>query len=67
MGNGEVKYVLLKKVNRAYDNGDNNSDQKIYASMARMSGNGECHSEIFCGSSQLTSWILDFGATSHMT
>ena len=28
-----------EKGNRACDNGKNNSDQKIYASMARMSGN----------------------------
>ena len=31
-----------EKVNRACNNGENDSDQKIYASMARMSGNDEC-------------------------
>ena len=30
-----------EKGNRAYDNGKNNSDQRIYESMARMSGNYE--------------------------
>ena len=56
-----------EKGNRACDNGENNSDQKIYASMARMSGNDKCLGEIFCDSSQLTNWILDSGATCHMT
>ena len=35
--------------------------------MARMSGNGECPSGNFGDSSQLTYWILDYGATCHMT
>ena len=35
--------------------------------MARMSGNEECHSGNFGDSSQLTNWILDSGATCHMT
>ena len=30
-----------EKVNRACDNGENNSDCKIYASMAQMSSNDE--------------------------
>ena len=34
-------YVLTKKENRACDNGENNSDCKIYASMAKMSSNDE--------------------------
>ena len=37
--------LLKEKGNRACDNGKNNSDQKIYASMARICGNGECPSE----------------------
>ena len=41
--------------NRACDNGKNNSDQKIYAS---MSGNDECSSENYGYSLQLTNWIL---------
>ena len=34
-----------KKGNRACDNNKNNDDQKIYASMARMSSNDEQKSE----------------------
>ena len=49
--------------NRACDNGRNNSNQKIYASMARMSGNDECPSEKFGDSSQLINWIFDSGVT----
>ena len=45
----------------------NNSDQKICASMACMSGNDECPSGNFGNSSQLTNWILYPGATCHMT
>ena len=45
----------------------NNRDQKIYASMARISGNDECPSENYGDSSKLTNWILDSGATCHMT
>ena len=41
--------------------------KKIYASMARMSGNDECPSANFGDSSQLTNWILDSRATCHMT
>ena len=32
-----------------------------------MSGNDECTSENVGDSSQLTNWILDYGATCHMT
>ena len=35
--------------------------------MAQMSGNDECPSENFGDSSQLTNWVLDSGATCHMT
>ena len=35
--------------------------------MARMSGNDECPNGDFVDSSQLTYWILDSGATCHMT
>ena len=43
---------LNEKGNHAYDNDKNNSDQKVYASMAHMSGNGECPSGNFGDSSQ---------------
>ena len=35
--------------------------------MARMSGNDECPSENFGNSLQFTNWILDSGATCHLT
>ena len=35
--------------------------------MARMSGNDEFTSRNFGNSSQLTNWVLDSGATSHIT
>ena len=44
----------------------NNSNQKIYASMARMSGNEKYPSRNFGDSSQLTNWILDSVATCNM-
>ena len=56
-----------EKGNCACDNSENNDDQKIYASMARMSSNDERSSENYGDSSQLTNWILDSGATCHMT
>ena len=56
-----------EKGNRACDNGKNNDDHKIYASMARMSSNDERKSGKYGDSSQLTNWILDSGATCHMT
>ena len=40
-----------KKGNRVCNNRKNNSDQKIYASMARMSDNDKCPSENFGDSS----------------
>ena len=58
---------MNEKGNCACNNGKNNSDQKIYASMAHISGNDECPSGFFCDSSQLNHWILDSGATCHMT
>ena len=56
-----------EKGNCACDNGKNNYDQKIYASMARMSSNDERSSEKYGDSLQLTNWILYLGATCHMT
>ena len=54
------------KGNLACDNGKNNDDHNIYASMAQMSSNDERKSEKYGNSSQLTNWILDSGATCHM-
>ena len=56
-----------KKGNCACDSKENKSAQKIDAYMAHMSGNDECPSEKFGNSSQLTNWILDSGATCHIT
>ena len=56
-----------EKGNCACNNSENNSDQKIYASMAIMSSNDERSSENYGDSLQLTNWILDSGATCHMT
>ena len=62
------KQVLFKeKGNRACDNDKNNNNKNIYESMARMSGNDECPSRNFGDSSQWTNWVLDSGATCHMT
>ena len=56
-----------EKGNRACDNGKNNDDQKIYASMARMSSDDESKTVKYGDSSQFTNWILDSVATFHMT
>ena len=56
-----------EKGNFAFNNRKNNSDQKIYASMARMSVNDECPSGNYGDSLQLTNWVLDSGATCYMT
>ena len=56
-----------EKGNRSFRNGKNNSDQKKYESVARMSGNNECPSETFGDSLQLTNWVLYSGSTCHMT
>ena len=48
-----------EKGNRACDNGKNNDDHKIYASMAQMSSNDEHKNKKYGDSSQLTNWVLD--------
>ena len=53
--------------NRASNNGDDNDDHKIYASMAQMSTDDERKSVKYGDSLQLTNWILDLGAMWHMT
>ena len=67
MRNSKRKYVLKKKVIVYAKTEENNSDQKIYEYMARMSDNDRCPSRNFGDSSQLTNWILDSVATCHMT
>ena len=56
-----------EKVNHTCDNSENKSDQKIYASVARMSSNDERSSKEYGDSSQLNNCILDSGETCHMT
>ena len=56
-----------EKGNCACDNGENNYDHNIYASMVQMSSNNEHKSEKYGESSQFTNWILDWGETFHMT
>ena len=63
----QKKVRFNEKINRARDNGKNNDDHKIYASMAQMSSNDERSSEKYAGSPKLTNWILDLVATCHMT
>ena len=46
--------LFIKKGNCENDNGKNNNDHKIYASMARMSSNGKHSSEKYGDSLQLT-------------
>ena len=58
---------LNEKVSRACDNGTNKNDQNIYASIARISGNDRFPSGTIGDISQFTNWILDYGATCHMT
>ena len=56
-----------EKGNRACNNGKNNSDQKMYASMHSMYVNYECSGRKFGDRLQLTNCILDSGAMCHMT
>ena len=58
---------FYEKGNRVCDNGKNDDDHKIYAYMAQMSSDDKRSSEDYGDSSKLTNWILDSGATCHMT
>ena len=61
-----MQVCFNEKGNGACENGENNDDHKIYASMARMSSNDKHKSEKYGDSSQLTNWILDLVAMCHM-
>ena len=69
--NDERKSVFNERGNNAKqffpDNGDNDNDQKIYAYMARMSGNDNISSRDFGDRSKLTNRILDSGEICYMT
>ena len=56
-----------EKGNCVCGNGKDENDHKIYVSMARMSSDDECKSLKYGDSLKLTNWILDSGATCHMT
>ena len=56
-----------EKGNRSCNSCKNDDDHKIYASMARMSSDDELKSGKYCDSLQFTNWILDSGATCHVT
>ena len=56
-----------EKGNRACNNSKDDNDHKIYASMARMYNDDERRIKEYGESSQLKNWILDSGATCHMT
>ena len=56
-----------EKGNHACDNSDDNNAHKIYTYMERMSSDDKRKSKDYGDSSQLTNWILDSGATCHMT
>ena len=56
-----------EKGNSACDNSYDDNDLKVYSSMARMSSDDKRKSKDFGDSSKLTNWILDSGATFHMT
>ena len=56
------------KIDKASNNStEQNYYQKIYASMACMYSNVESPRRDFGESLQLTNWILESGATCHMT
>ena len=56
-----------EKGNRACDNSDDDNDLKVYASMVRISSDDKHEIKDYGDSLQLTNWILDSGATCHMT
>ena len=63
----KVSFQDKEKGNSAKDNSDDEDEHKVYASMARMSNDDVSKSKDYGDSSQLTNWILDSGATCHMT
>ena len=56
-----------EKGNSAKDNSYDDGDLKVYESMARMSNDDIRENKDYGDSSQLANWILDSGATFHMT
>ena len=62
-----IQVRFNEKGNFACDNSENNNDQKIYTSMACISGNYEFPRENFDDISQLTYLILYYRAMYHIT
>ena len=60
-----MKEVIVHK--KECNNGKNKNDQKIYASMVRMSDNDKFPRRNYCDSLQYTNCILDSRAMFHMT
>ena len=58
---------VIVNFQKEYENGDSDNDQNIYAYMERMSDNEKITRRYFNDCSQLTNWILEIGATCHMT
>ena len=56
-----------EKGNNVCDNSNYGNYLKVYASMAQMSNDDKRENKDYGDSSQLTNWILDSGATFHMT
>ena len=67
MRNDVRKKGFNEKRNRACDNGEDDNDHNIYASMARMSSDDKRRSGEYGDSSQVTNCIFDSGSTCHMT
>ena len=63
----KVSFKDKEMGNSAKDNSDNDDDLKVYASMAQMSNDGVSKNKDCGDISELTNWILDSGATCHMT
>ena len=60
-------YRFTKRYEMSENRIDQRESQKIYAYIAHMSSNAESPRRSYGDSSQLTYWILDSGATCHMT
>ena len=66
-GKQQKQVHFLEKCNRACYNGENNNYHNIYASMAHMYSNEKRKNKQYGDSLQLTNWILNSGATCHIT
>ena len=67
-GKKKRKSVHFKeKSNSAEDNSNNDDDLKVYAYMEQIYNDDVRENKDYGNSSQLTNWILDSGATCHIT